>query len=327
MTRFKPTRRHLLASMAAAALPGRGSSDEGLTLYGAPIAVSLPLAHLVDRDGLAPIITGLRFHKWSSPDEMRAGVASGAIEVTTAPAPTAANLYNRGLGMRLLGVLTTGMLYLMTTDATIERVEDLAGKRVLVPFRGDMPDRIFTLIARERGIPPDAIDVEYTATPIEAAQLMLAGRAPAAVLQEPAATASVMRGLSESVRVNRALDLQALYAEATGGPPDIPQAVMILRDGLRERLPDLAPRLLSEIRRSTDWVRSNPASAGRLGADYMGLPKPVLERAIPGSNLEARSAVEARPALEGLYRLLAETNPALIGGGLPDDGFYLDASV
>ncbi|WP_119168732.1 ABC transporter substrate-binding protein [Algihabitans albus] len=324
---FAITRRSVLGGLAATAavsgLPYRAFA-QSLRLFGAPIGVSVPLAHLVDRNGLAPLADNATLTIWRSPDEMRAGVVSGAIELTTSPAPTAANLYNRGTGMRLAGVLTTGMLYLMTTRGGLDDLTGLAGQRVLVPFRGDMPDRVFELLLRARGMSLNDVEVQYTATPIEAAQLLLAGQAEFAVLQEPAATASIMRGLAQSVPVFRALDFQQLYAETGGEGLDIPMAVLIMQDSLRDRLPDLPNKLLSELRGSTQWVRNNPASAARLGEDYLGLRQPVLERSIPFMNLSLRTPAQARASLERLYGELAGESAALIGGRLPDDDFYLD---
>lgn len=325
-------RRSLLAGLSGLALttslglrprPAQ-AAIERLTLYGAPIGVSIPLAQVVDRNALSPLVQNAGLQIWRSPDEMRAGVAAGDIELTTSPAPTAANLYNRGTGMRLAAVLTTGMLYLMTTEDGITSIPDLAGKRVLVPFRGDMPDRVFQVLLAAHGLSPDDVGIEYVATPLEAAQLLLAGRAPAAVLQEPAATASVMRGIANAINVRRAIDFQQAFAAATGRGADIPMAVLIVRDSLRARAEGLPQRLFTEIRDATAWVNNNPASAAQLGEDYMGLRKPVLERSIPFMNLSVRSPAEARAHLEFFYGLLAMDSAALLGGRLPDDGFYLD---
>ena len=215
----------------------------------------------------------------------------------------------------------------MSSDPKIERFEDLAGRRVLVPFRGDMPDRVFSLLMRAHGMTTGDIEVEYTSTPIEAAQLLLAGRASVAILQEPAASAAMIKGAKSGVAVRRALDMQALYGAATSGAPDIPQAVLVVRDSLRARASEFAGQLLKQIRASTNWVVANPSKAAELGAAHMGMPKPVLERAIPTSNLNVRSAGEARAALEGLYGLIAAENAAPIGGRMPDDGFYLDVDA
>lgn len=324
-------RRQLLAGTAAVSAAGlagpTSAAIDRLTVHGAPIGVSVPLAHTVDTDGLSPLVDSPSLSIWRSPDEMRAGVVSGAIDLTTAPAPTAANLYNSGTGMRLVGVLTTGMLYLMATDPTVERLEDLAGKQVLVPFRGDMPDRVFQFLLRARGMSLDDVSVQYTATPIEAAQLLAAGRAPAAVLQEPAATVARLRGVQSAVEVRRAVDFQAAFEAATGRGADIPMAVLIIRDSLLEQAPDLPARLVAALRRSTAWVNNNPASAARLGATYLGLRQAALERSIPFMNLSVRSATEARDHLSFFYSELARPSADLLGGRLPDDGFYIGTEL
>ena len=198
---------------------------------------------------------------------------------------------------------------------------------MLVPFRGDMPDRVFQVLLRSHGMTLDDVRIEYVATPLEAAQLLLAGRAAAAVLQEPAATASIMRGMANAIGVRRAIDLQQEFALATGRGADIPMAVLILRDNLRARAAGLPHRLFAEVRAATAWVNNNPASAAQLGEDYMGLRKPVLERSIPFMNLTVRSPAEARDHLEFFYSLLAGESAALLGGHLPDEGFYLDVGA
>ncbi len=304
----------------------QSSSLSSLVLYGAPIGVSLPLARIADQNTLQPVAHDIEFQMWRSPDEMRAGVASGQIEITTSPAPTAANLYNRGTGMRLVGVLTTGMLYLITTDPNLRTLADLAGQSILVPFRGDMPDRVLQLLLQSQAMTPNDVQLNYTATPIEAAQLLLAGRSPAAVMQEPAATAAMVQGAANRLTVLRALDLQAEFATATGRGPDIPMAVLLLQDSLRTQYEDLPAVLLKAVREATDWVNANPAPAATLGETHLDLKQAILERSIPYMNLKVRSAQQVREHLEFFYSALATESMDLLGGALPDDGFYLDVN-
>jgi NitT/TauT family transport system substrate-binding protein len=73
----------------------------------------------------------------------------------------------------------------------------------------------------------------------------------------------------------------------------------------------------------TQKVISNPAAAAKDAAGPLDLPLPIIERSIPFSKLVATRASVARPELERMYRLIGDTNPALLGGKLPDDGFYL----
>jgi NitT/TauT family transport system substrate-binding protein len=70
-------------------------------------------------------------------------------------------------------------------------------------------------------------------------------------------------------------------------------------------------------------VNADPAGAARNAAAAFGMPPEVIAQAVPHSNLVARRAAEARPALEAMFAEIARRNPALIGGRLPDDAFYL----
>jgi hypothetical protein len=48
----------------------------------------------------------------------------------------------------------------------------------------------------------------------------------------------------------------------------------------------------------------------------------VTAESLAHTQLNVISAQEARPELERLFTLLADANPDLIGGALPDDAFY-----
>jgi NitT/TauT family transport system substrate-binding protein len=49
---------------------------------------------------------------------------------------------------------------------------------------------------------------------------------------------------------------------------------------------------------------------------------PVVAEAVPYSNLAALRASSIRPDLEKFFSILAEDDPRIIGGKLPDDPFY-----
>jgi hypothetical protein len=52
--------------------------------------------------------------------------------------------------------------------------------------------------------------------------------------------------------------------------------------------------------------------------EYFDLPEKVLQSAIPGCNIKYVKASELKEMFEATYNL----NLALIGGKLPDEGFY-----
>ena len=314
------------ALVAGALAPGRtrAASRGELAMYGPPAGPSVILAHLAESDGLAETAMKIRFETYRNPDLLRTGFASGPWELAVAPSYVAANLYNKGVPVRLLNIMTWGLLYVVSTDADVSGLEDLRGETLAMPFKGDMPDLVFRHLARSRGMQVGSdYRLNYVADPFQGVQMLLSGRVSHAVLPEPAATASLLRGRKAGHRLVRALSLQESWGEATNGPAAIPQAGTVVRESLLQDLPELPAKLNAAIARSTEWVVDNPADAGRLAAAYLGVQAPVIERSIPHSNFRLRGAADAREEIERFYSVLAEASPAIIGGKLPDASFYI----
>jgi len=215
MVKEKPTntkldRRQLLATLGTvaallAAPRVLRAAAPRLALYGLPVGPSITLAHAAASGALADLAGEVTLTVWRNPDELRAGLTSGAIDLSVVPVQSAANLYNRGMGLRLINVMTRGLYYIVAPEGSVTSLSDLTGKRLAVPFVNDTPDFIMrTLIARH-GIEPEPVGA---GCPVEAAQMLLAGRIDAALLAEPAATMAVMRGQQAALTMERAVDIQ-----------------------------------------------------------------------------------------------------------------------
>jgi NitT/TauT family transport system substrate-binding protein len=186
-------RAFLLSAGVASIFRPRGAfAAEPLTLWGPPAAPSIILAQAVASGALKDITPSAVFKTWRTPDEMRAGLSSGTMQAVIVPSNVAANLYNRGLGVHLLNIMTRGLLYVVAGDK-LAKVEDLAGKKIAVPFRNDMPDFVLRRLLARVGLKPGTdVQFDYAGTPPEAMQMLLAGRVDAALLAEPAVTAAIL---------------------------------------------------------------------------------------------------------------------------------------
>jgi len=324
-------RRRFLATLPAVALAatpaGRLAAAPPLlpelVLHGPPAGPSIVAAQAVESGALRGIAERASFLVWRTPDEVRAGFASGKTVAAIVPTYVAANLYNRGLGARLVNTMTDGLLYVVATDPALDSLAKLRGRKLSVPFRNDMPDHVLATAARAAGLDPARdLAIEYAGSPPEAMQLLLAGRVDAALLSEPAATAAIMQGTRAGKRVARVIDMQKAWAAATGGPSAIPQAGLAVAGALAQGGTERLVAINAALAEAAAWVRANPASAGKVGAAYLELPAPVIERSIPYSNLTVRAASAAKPALLALFRTLAERDAGILGGKLPDDGFF-----
>ncbi|WEX08540.1 ABC transporter substrate-binding protein [Chelativorans sp. AA-79] len=318
-------RRTLLATAAAAAVtrPPAVWAADPLTFWGPPAAPSIVLAQAVASGTLEAIAPSVAFKTWRTPDEMRAGISSGSMKAVIVPSYVAANLYNRGLGVQLANIMTRGLLYIVA-GSEIGGIADLAGKRLAVPFRNDMPDFILRRLLSHAGLEPGKdLQLEYAGTPPEAMQMLLAGRTQAALLAEPAATATILKGKLSMSGLTRAVDCQKTWAEAIGGDGFLPQAGLAVTSAFIDEVGPEGLRTLQEALQSAlNYVVSHPTLAALASADEFGLMSPVVAQAIPHSNLAALPASSIRPELEAFFSILADDDPRIIGGKLPDDGFY-----
>ncbi len=310
-------------------IPGMAFAQSGpirkeLTMYGPPVGLSVPLAYAAETSSLSGMVGKLNFDTYRNPDVLRTNFVTNRWELAGTPSYIAANLYNKGLKVRLMNMMTWGLLYIISADETVSTIEDLKGQDVVMPFKGDMPDLVFQHIAKEKGMMVDKdYRLNYVSSPFEGLQLVLSGRAKHAVLPEPAATAAILKGLKSAKKITRVINLQDEWGKVTGGPARIPQAGIMIADSLLDDIPELPDRLNAALKRSTDWAVNNPTSAGRLGEIYMNLKAPIIERSIPFCNLTLEKAKDIQSEIEAFYSILAESNPSIIGGKLPDNDFYL----
>ncbi len=311
-------------AVAPALLPKRALAAEPvLTIYGPPASPSLMLARLAQDEATPARLGRVEFRTWKTPDEMRAGMASGNMAITAVPSYTAANMYNRGLPVRMLSVLSWGLLYVVARDPNIRSLADLAGKKFAVALKNDMPDLLLRFLGPKNGLNiGENVDVQYVSNSIEAIQLLFAGRVDAALVSEPAATAAVVRGARDGLPIRRAIDIQQEWARVTGRSPRIPQVGLAVTAEVASK-PEVLAALQQGLLSARQWIVDNPASAARMGAEHMGLMAPIVEKSIATSNLAATAAKEAREELEFFFSTLAADSPAIIGGKLPDGAFYL----
>lgn len=259
---------------------------------------------------------------WQNPDQLRADIVSSKLHVAGSPTYVAANLYNKGVAIQLADVSVWGLLWLIANGDAGKSWRDIATSKIAIPFKGDMPDLVFQFLARSNGLDPKNLDIHYAAAPPEALQLVAAGKAGLAVLPEPVATAAEMKGTQMNLPLRRAMNLQEEWAKATGGEARIPQAGTLVSRELGKDNPEVVHALRQSMAEAVTAISAAPAEAASRTSEMLSLEPAVLERSFSTTRLEVRSAREAKAELQSFFEKLAELSPDIIGGELPDDGFY-----
>jgi NitT/TauT family transport system substrate-binding protein len=301
-----------------------------LVLAGPYAAVSNPLIHMVETGALADVADQVEFVAWRDPDQLRVLAMDGGGDVIAMPTNVAANLYNRGVKLKLLNVSAWGMLWMVSRDNTLKTLADFKGKEIAMPFRADMPDIVFSLLAREQGLDVKRdFKLRYVASPLDAMQLLVTRRVDHALLAEPALSMALRKTRSFPVSViapelHRSVDLQREWGRLFQREARIPQAGITLRGALADNH-ELGGKIAAAYAHSLRWCRDNAAACGEMVARYTDLLTPeAVADAVATSRMEDVSAVQARPELEFFFGHLLASTPAVVGGKMPGDAFYFD---
>lgn len=298
-----------------------------LVLSGPFAAVSNPLIRIVNAGALNDVAKNVEFQVWKNPDQMRALALRGDIDFIATPTNVAANLYNRGADIRLLNVSVWGVLWMVSRDDSLKTLADFKGKEIAMPFRGDMPDIIFTKLAEESGLDVNKdFKLRYVSNPLDAMQLLIMRRVDHALLAEPAVSMALRKTKSFPISIIapdlfRSTDLQKEWGRLLKRESRIPQAGIAVIN--KELDPHVIQRFKEEYKKATLWCAAHPDEAGVIVAERIEMLTPeAVSDSIKVSQFEDISALDARTELEYFFNILLESTPSVLGGKLPGDGFY-----
>jgi NitT/TauT family transport system substrate-binding protein len=296
--------------------------------------MAIPMAYLVIGDKLAGVAEETELVIWENGDQLKAIVAGGEGGFVTVPSNNAAVFHNKGLQLQLLDISVWNITYLVTSDAQASSFSDIKGQSLVVSLEGSVPDVMFQYLATSEGLDVEKdFDLRYTAAPTEAAQLLLAGKVQNAVLSEALATSVMLQSEDRESALRRALAFDEAWATATGSaavtdgvdaPPLTPIAGVVATASVMDK-PEAIAAFEQEYAAAIRWIVANPEAAGELVENE--LPQLGLKAAVMTSSLENITwahtpATDAKARLEAFYSALMELSPAVVGGKLPDDGFY-----
>ncbi|AFM26596.1 ABC-type nitrate/sulfonate/bicarbonate transport system, periplasmic component [Desulfomonile tiedjei DSM 6799] len=285
--------------------------------------LAMPMAYMVRKGMLKDVAKEVDLIIWNNPDQLRAIITQGQADFVSIPSNVAAIFYNRGVKLKLLNVSVWGVFYVVSKDLSIKSLNDMKGRKILIPFRGDQPDLLFQLVCKGRRIAPfEDFDIQYVSSPLDITMNLLGGSAENGLMIEPAAEVAIKKAQEKGITLKRVIDIQKEWGEIMGTQPKFPNAgVVALPEVLKH------PEVVEAFRKSYDtavkWCTEHPEEAGKLAAEYVkGVPSTAFTESLKHTIFESTSAQDSKEALIFMFSKLVEMNPSSIGGRLPDDSFY-----
>ncbi|MBS9782286.1 MAG: ABC transporter substrate-binding protein [Arcobacter sp.] len=305
------------------------AKDDSKIVVAGPFAtVSHPFMHMMQSDVLKDLGKKIEFRLWKNPDELRALVLNKEVDFMAIPTNVAANLYNKGVDIKLLNVSVWGILGMISRDENLKSLKDYKGKEIIIPFRSDMPDIVFQELVKKEGLDYNKdFKIKYASSPVDAMQMLIMRRADHALLAEPAISIALRKTKSFPMKVvapdlYRSVNLQEEWGKLFKTKAKIPQAGVAFLGDIKGK-EKLINRFLEEYKKSLAWYKANPKEAAKLTVKTLKmLQEEGLADSISKVALEDVSANDAKKDLEFFFNILKKSNPKLIGGKLPNENLY-----
>ncbi len=234
-------------------------------------------------------------------------LASGALDAAVVPVDAAARIYAETDGkVRIVAVTAAGGWGIVERGNTVHNIWDLAGKTVWTSGDAAVSAQLFTYIAeRYDFIVGDTLKLESVPASKLAEQdlaLMPAKLAGVTLVRDP--------------DTHKALDLNEEWTEITGSD-FLPAACLVVSADLADA--DLEA-LKADLKASQETVSDSLDKAVALGLAANQEEAWASLECLTFTWLEGIDTV--REALSGYFSALYRLEPQLIGGYIPDDGFY-----
>ena len=247
-----------------------------------------------------------------------ASLNQGDYDIATLPSNVAAILYNNEdmkEQVKVISIGNLGLLYVMTTDPSINTMEDLKGRTLYSIGEGGPPEYTFGYLLKEYGLTED-VNFSFRATPFEVLNLLQEEPNSIALLPQP--FVEVAKLLVPDPRVAKAWD-----AMNTDSGAQSVTTVTVVRTKFLEEHEQAVKEYLDMAKQSTDYCLEHLDEAAQWTDDYETFLNPdIAKNAIPMCSIVTITGQEMKNILSGFLQIIYDSNPDAVGGKMPDDSFY-----
>lgn len=311
------------ATSATSAQSATEATGEAVTVHVASLKgpTSIGLVSFMDqvKKGASTGAEGYTFAIATAADEIIPNVVKGEVDIALIPANAAAVLYGKTQGgVSVIDINTLGVLNVVTGDASIKSIADLADKTVYMTGKGATPEYAMGFLLTQAGI-ADTVTLEFKDEPTEVVSVLAADPNAVGVLPQPFATVATTK--NEGLAI--ALDLTDAWDAAVSDGSQLITGVTVARKEFIEAHPDLVKAFVDGQTASVKAANDNPADVAPLVVEAGIIDnEAIAAKAIPGCHLVCITGDEMMAALSGYLKTLYDADPTSVGGELPADDFY-----
>ncbi len=253
---------------------------------------------------------------------LSAELNENTYQIITCPSNVAAILYNNEdlqCDVKVISINNTGLLYIVTTDPSIQSLEDLKGRTVYSIGEGGPPEYTFEYLMEKTGMSED-VNLSFRSTPFEVVNLLQDEENSIALLPQP--FVEVAKLLVENLNVP--IDITDEWDKCnTDSNAESITTVSIVRKDFLEEHEQAVIEYLKMAKQSTDYTLEHVDEAAAWTEEFETFLNPeVAVDAIPQCNICTITGEEMKEKLSGFIDIMYNFNSDAVGGSIPDDDFY-----
>lgn len=272
----------------------------------------------------------------SDPTQVVAMISTGEVDIATCPLSLAANLYKKtNGGIKMLGVNTLGVLYIVTNGEEVSSLSDLKGKTIYATGQGSTPEYILNYILKANSLDKD-VKVEYLSEHSELAAKVISGDAKIAVLPEPFVSVTT----SKNANVKSVISLTDEWKKVNADT-ELAMGCVIARKEFIEKNPDAVKQFISDNKQSVEDVNLDPsamsdkiAEKGIIDASIFAVDSNLSEKKAAAAKTEKAQAVisrcnivyidgaEMQKIADANFKVYFDADPTSVGGAMPSSELY-----
>lgn len=282
---------------------------------------TMGLVKLMDDAKKGTTENSYEFTMVTAADELTAMVAGGKTDIALLPANVSGVLYNKTEGgVTVIDINTLGVLYLVSSDTSIQTMDQLKGKTIYLTGKGATPEYALRYLLTRAGLSDADVTLEFKSEATEVASVLAKDPDSIGLLPQPFAAAAMV----QNDKLSLIMDLSKVWDEGQkedGGR--LVTGVTIVNTEFLKAHPDQVNTFLKEHEASIAFTSEDPdTTASLIEAAGIVAKAPIAKKALPYCSLSFLSGEEMKEALSGYLKVLFEQNPNSVGGKLPDDDFY-----
>lgn len=281
---------------------------------------AIGMVKLMDEAAAEAAANDYNFTIAGAADELTAGIVKGDIDIAAIPCNLASVLYNNTQGkIKLAGINTLGVLYIVETGDSIHSVEDLKGKTVYSTGMGTTPQYTLNYLLNAHGIDPQKdLTIEYKSETTEVAAVLSEADDAIAMLPQPYVTTVMM----SNDKVKIALDVAKEWEAVSTDNSSVVTGVVVVNKDFLNKNKAAFDAFMAEYAESVKYVNENIDEASALVEKFDIFKAAPIKKAIPYCNIVLIQGEEMKQKVGGYLSALFAQNPKSVGGQLPDDDFY-----